>query len=467
MATFSDDFIHAMHGLLMAGLSPEEITPPNGNSSEWERKVFEDVAQVSDKARRVSIFNQYIVNIPERQQLQELVFNPPARKGIVDYIGAKGEKSFKSANYVDVLARLGYEFRQCDLDDSIEVNKQPVSDTVEAEIRARCRDIGLSKLQYMRDAYVMEAAKNHYNPILDYLNSLTWDGVDWIETLACHLVDENDLMPILLRRWLIGAVARNFQETQNRMLVLDGKQGIGKSRFVSWLASPLPKHFHEGEIRTDDKDFKILLSNTWIWEVSELGSTIKRSDIEALKAFLTMGRINVRPAFMKNSIDKKAITSFIGTVNNIGGVLNDASGSRRFMATTLTNIDFDYVKIDINQIWAQAVALYKAGETWQIEGEERALVDQANDKYETENPVIDLINKRYDIDVTRTDWFTSTLDLVEMLHSNGWGSHSPVGEAMILASACKSIGLQKAFIGDSNKTRKKGYLGINAKLLQG
>lgn len=248
------------------------------------------------------------------------------------------------------------------------------------------------------------------------------------------------------------------------MLVLDGKQGIGKSRFVAWLASPLMRHFHEGEVKTDDKDYKLLLTNTWIWEVSELGSTIKRSDIEALKAFLTMQRVNIRPAFARNSIDKPAITSFIGTVNNIGGVLNDASGNRRFMATTVTRIDFDYTQIDVNQVWAQAVALYKQGETWNIEGEERELINSANEKYETENPVIDKIRSKYDIDPLRTDWFTPTLELVEMLHEAGWGSHSPVGEAMIIASACKSVGLQKGYLGDTNNKRRMGYFGINRRL---
>jgi hypothetical protein len=454
-----------MHGLLMAGLSSEEITPPNGNSSEWERRVFGDVSSVPDKAKRVQIFNQYIVNMPERQKLQELIFNPPSRKGIVEYIGSKAEKAFKSANYVDVLARLGYEFRQCDLDDSIEVNHQVISDTIEAEIRARARDIGLNKLQYMRDAYISEAAKNHYNPILDYFESLSWDGIDWIETLACHLVDENDIMPIILRRWLIGAVARNYQETQNRMLVLDGPQGIGKSRFVAWLASPLVSFFHEGDIRTDDKDFKIYLSNTWIWEVSELGSTIKRSDIEALKSFLTTARVKVRPAFAKNTIDKKAITSFIGTVNNIGGVLNDASGSRRFMATTLTHIDFDYVKIDINQVWAQAVALYKKGEPWAIEGDERVLIDQANEKYETENPVIDMIVKSFELVPGEETAFVPTSRMIEILHDNGWGSHNPVGEAMIISTACKKIGVKKAYQ-VVNGILCRGYCGLRARINQ-
>jgi len=462
MNKFSDDFTLAMHQLL-TGVSVEEITAPNGNSAEWERELFNDIKSAPSN-KRLSIYHQKTFSMIDKPELDRSIFNPPAKVAKVEYIGKKEESAFKAANYVDVLKRLGYEFRQCDLDDSIEVNKQSISDTVEAEIRARARDIGLNRLAYLRDAYIMEAAKNHYNPIIDYLTSLQWDGVDWITTLACHLVDEHDLMPILLRRWLIGAVARVFEETQNRMLVLDGRQGIGKSRFVSWLASPLTHHFHEGEIRTDDKDFKILLSNTWIWEVSELGSTIKRSDVEALKSFLTTIRVKVRAPFQRNPIDKKAITSFIGTVNNIGGVLNDASGNRRFMATTLLNIDFDYVKIDVNQVWAQAVALYKSGETWQIEGSERELVDEANKKYETENPVIDLLRKNFEIDASREDWFVSTLRLVEVLHENGWGSHNPTGESMMIATACKSLDIKKAYQMSKEKVLQRGYSGIRAKM---
>ena len=463
--SYSDDFIYAMHDLIINGTPSDEVPPLNGKSSDWEQNVFTSISATENKKRRLQLFNQYIFSLPDRATLNDLIMNPPARMNtMIDRLEDGAEKTWTAKHYIESLTKLGFSFRLCDLDDSIEVNEQALSDVIEAEIRVACRDIGIKKLLYMRDAFITEAAKNHYNPILNYLNSLVWNGQDHIQTLAVHLVDEHDIMPVLLKRWLIGSVARNFVETQNRMLVLDGRQGIGKSRFVSWLASPLLHHFHEGEVRTDDKDFKILLTNTWIWEVSELGSTIKRSDIEALKAFLTMARINVRPAFAKNSIDKPAITSFIGTVNNIGGVLNDASGNRRFMATTLTHIDFDYVKIDVNQVWAQAVALYKDGETWNIEGEERILVDGANEKYETENPVIDKIRSKYDIDPLRTDWFTPTLDLVDILHEAGWGSHSPVGEAMIISSACKALGLQKGRSGETNADRKAGYFGINRRI---
>lgn len=459
---YSSEFIYAMHDLIVVGKAACEIQPPNGSSSDWERDVFNTLSAIPDKKRRTQVMNQYTVNLPDRATLNDLIFNPPARtSAMIDRLEKDEEKTFTAENYIDYLTRMGFSFRLCDLDDSVEVNEQVLSDVIEAGIRVRCRDVGINRLEYMRDAFITEAAKNHYNPILDYLNSLTWNGQDHITTLAVHLVDEHDLTKILLKRWLIGAVARNYEETQNRMLVLDGKQGIGKSRFVSWLASPLMRHFHEGEVKTDDKDYKILLSNTWIWEVSELGSTIKRSDIEALKAFLTMIRVKVRAPYQRNPIDKPAITSFIGTVNNIGGVLNDASGNRRFMATTLVYIDFEYTKIDVNQVWAQAVALYKSGECWNIEGEERELIDRANEKYETENPVIDKLRGKYEIDPLRTDWFTPTLELIEILHDAGWGSHSPVGEAMIIASACKKIGLQKGYLGDTNNKRRMGYFGLN------
>lgn len=78
--------------------------------------------------------------------------------------------------------------------------------------------------------------------MLDYLKSLTWDQQPHISRLAAHFSDTNGVIGLYLRKWAIGAVARAYTGAQNAGLVLDGAQGLGKSRFVRWLC-PLPKLF--------------------------------------------------------------------------------------------------------------------------------------------------------------------------------------------------------------------------------
>ena len=152
----------------------------------------------------------------------------------------------------------------------------------------------------------------------DYILSLSWDGLPHIEEVANHFQDKDCVFHLWLRRWLLGAIGKALNNDQNRMLVLDGVQGIGKSYFAKWLSDPLEKYFIEAPINTDDKDVFLRLSSKWIWEVSELGSTTRRADREAIKAFLTMREITIRRPYDRYDTHKSALASFIGTVNDEG-----------------------------------------------------------------------------------------------------------------------------------------------------
>jgi hypothetical protein len=172
----------------------------------------------------------------------------------------------------------------------------------------------------------------------------------------------------------------------------------------------------------------------------------------------------VRHPYGHHAIQKPAVCSFIGTVNNIGGFLNDASGSRRYMATTILNINYAYkTEIDINQVWAQAYALYKAGESWILEGEEKTIVDETNKKFEIENPVAEMIQTAFTLTPKDETNFVSTVRLIEILHDKGWGSHNPVGESMVIATAAKILKLKKSYQMDDVGQLTRGYSGIKEK----
>jgi predicted P-loop ATPase len=94
-----------------------------------------------------------------------------------------------------------------------------------------------------------------------------------------------------MRRWLINYVGRVFDQVQSPMLVLESPQRRGKSFFVRWLASALPEYFIEGPIIPDDRDCLFRLASGFLWECSELGATVRKSDVEALKSFITLNGV--------------------------------------------------------------------------------------------------------------------------------------------------------------------------------
>jgi predicted P-loop ATPase len=201
------------------------------------------------------------------------------------------------------------------------------------------RDAGMTRTKEAEDAYLAFAWHNRYHPIKDYLSSLAWDGQPHIKNLSEHFSDEYSMFPVWLRKWLIGSCAKVFmtprEPVQVPMLVLDGEQNLGKSQFTKYLCKPVYEYYYEGAINPDEKDCLIRVASKWIWEVSELGATTRKADQEALKAFLTYETVRVRRPYGKHDIEKTALATFIGTVNNYSGLFSDPTGSRRYLKSSV------------------------------------------------------------------------------------------------------------------------------------
>lgn len=376
-----------------------------------------------------------------------------------------------SAEYIDVLAKIGYEFAMSDLDDRVYVNGEPMSDMLAATIRAAMRDLGHFYTETIEDAYAAHALSHSFHPVKDYLHSLKWDKGEHIARLAMFFTDRDNAFYFFFRRWMIGAVAKVFSGTQNPMLVLDGAQDCGKSFFVRWLAAGLPGMHIEGPIRPDNKDDLTNLISMWIWEVAELGSTTRRSDREALKHFLTTERVTIRAPYSRHAMTKPALASFIGTVNSEGGgILDDPTGNRRFVVVELQSLDWDYVQIDVNQLWAEAFAAYEAGEEWRLQDDERVLSRQINDRYQVQDPLEDMLTQLYEMEPTRLDWVVPTNNILDTLHTLGWRLQTPRGEAMALAAALKTLPVIKPdgkITDPVSHQQVRGYLGMRRRLAVG
>ena len=351
----------------------------------------------------------------------------------------------KTEDYKRVITWLGFSFRRNEMGNIIEVNGTKIDDDIEAMLRNKFGDYGLPK-SVIQDVYREMALNNSYHPIKDYLNGLTWDGTDYITILVNeYLTETTDFGVIAFTRWMIGCIAKLFDGAQNFMLVMDGPQGIGKSHLARWLC-PLPKYFVEGELRPDNNDHKIRSMSKWIWEVGELQATTRKADREALKGFISEQVVTVRKPYAKHDVEALMLANFIGTINETGsGFLSDPTGNRRFVTVYLAKIKHAYSKeIDVNQLWAQAMHLYKQGVTNILEPQEELRRDEINKGYETSNPLTEMFFVYYDIDKTynqartaisiilrlesmglRTNQVQNLKDLAELMKKNGISQFNP------------------------------------------
>lgn len=360
-------------------------------------------------------------------------------------------------DYVKAAQAMGHTFRLNELDDSLECDGEKMSDVTEASILSHLHAQGLRNTDVARRAFLTEAGMHSYHPVKQYLEGLEWDGKDHIAHLCTFFTDSHEpihyadgtvrtALHAFHRRWFIGAVGKvyNPHRFQNPMLILDGEQGKGKSFYAKWLCSPLPHLHFEGAIRPDDKDYLGFLTRCWVWEVGELGATMRRADREALKGFVTQQEATYRPAFGRYALHKSALASFIGTVNLEGDLLNDPTGHRRFRPVNVTSLDWSYrSKVNIHQVWAQAYALYKQGETHHLSSEEALAHKYITGLYEAEDIYEGYMWKYFDVDPNNNELFTLTSDIIHALrtYTNVQGPDKSL--AMHLAITLKRMGLQK------------------------
>lgn len=102
------------------------------------------------------------------------------------------------------------------------------------------RDLDLSSRAKMDSALMEVFDKNKYNPIIDYLNTVEWDGQKRIESLFIDLLDADDteLNRYMTKIWFVAAVKRIFEPgcKFDNMIVLQGEQGIGKSSICDLIS---------------------------------------------------------------------------------------------------------------------------------------------------------------------------------------------------------------------------------------
>ena len=208
----------------------------------------------------------------------------------------------------------------------------------------------------------MAMRTNAFHPVRDYLDSLTWDGTPRLETMFIrHLgAEDTKLTRAATRKWMCAAVKRVTVPgcKFDNCLVLVGPQNIGKSSFADVLSRGW---FNDSDINMNSKDGYDALHGSWIIELAELAST-KRSDVETVKTFLSKREDTYRAAYTRRSRTYPRQCVFFGTTNE-QEFLRDRTGNRRFWPITVSHkMDRSALEAEVDQLWAEAVVLYKKGE---------------------------------------------------------------------------------------------------------
>ena len=253
------------------------------------------------------------------------------------------------------------------------------------------RDADTAQLKALLDTrYVSFSSRNHdvcfakvaddrrFHPIRDYLDSLPpWDGECRVESLfiRCLEADDTEYVRTVTRRLFAAAVARVYQPgiKFDCLTVIDGAQGIGKSTLLKELVGD--EYYSETLSLTDmdDKTGAEKLQGYWVIEIGELAG-MKKADVEKVKGFLSTTDDKYRPSYGRVVESHPRQCVVIATVNGERGYLRDITGNRRFWIIKCRQKEqarkWSFTKEERDQIWAEAVALWRGGEKLYLEDTE-------------------------------------------------------------------------------------------------
>lgn len=224
------------------------------------------------------------------------------------------------------------------------------------------------------DAIRTVASERRYHPVREYLEGLVWDGESRLDKVITEVlrVPEIAITPVsraIIRKWFVSAVARALDPgcKCDTALVLQGAQGLKKSTFFAVLGGVW---FGDTEIRIGDKDGLQQIHANWITEWGELDRITGSRHAGEVKSFVARQRDDFRPPYGRNVETYKRSCVIVGSVNP-EAFLNDPTGSRRFwVIRVVLEIDVELLREWRDQLWAEAVVAYRAGETFFLDGEQ-------------------------------------------------------------------------------------------------
>lgn len=254
---------------------------------------------------------------------------------------------------------------------------------------------GKDKIKDAKDAVL---TRHKVHPIRDYLNGLTWDGVPRLDKLIIDYIGADDtlLNRTITRKHFTAAVARIMKPgcKYDYCLIMTGPEGIGKSTLLSIMGGDW---FNDSITTTEGKEGMEQLRRAWLIELAEL-SSIKRSDVEQVKNYITRRDDIYRAAYGQVVEKHPRQCVFCGTTNE-EYFLKGSTGNRRFWVISVDgskrkyNDGYETLAHDRDQLWAEAVYYYKAGEklylSAELEAEARDRQAQYND--DSDDPMRDML----------------------------------------------------------------------------
>jgi len=262
---------------------------------------------------------------------------------------------------------------------------RPLKDTDYTQIRIQLEGRGFKNpgRELVRDAVLKVAEDHEFDSAIQWGRGQVWDGVKRVDTCMVRYFNAEDTpYARAVGRYLWTALAGRLLtpgEEVHMVPVLVGAQGSGKTQGVKAL-SPTPDAFVEVNLEHRDDNLARGLRGKLVGELGELRGLQSR-DAEAIKAWISRSHEEWTPKYMEFTTKFPRRVVFIGTTNT-DEFLADDTGERRWLPLRVGTTDLASLRDDRDQLWAEAIHLYRAGGVQWAEAQTLAVDEHAAFKVE-------------------------------------------------------------------------------------
>lgn len=214
----------------------------------------------------------------------------------------------------------------------------------------------------MSQAVIEVAYRHPRNCVTEWLDTLVHDGTARLETFfSDHFgASNNEYTQAAGKNFWLSLVARAYRPgcKVDNMIVLEGAQGIGKSQALQAIGGTWFAEMHESA--TNPKGFAEILQGKLLIEITEMDS-FNRAEVNRVKQTISCPSDRFRASYGRHAQDHPRQCIFVGTTNR-DDWNRDETGARRFWPIACHgDVMLDAIRANREQLFAEAVARYKAG----------------------------------------------------------------------------------------------------------
>lgn len=247
-----------------------------------------------------------------------------------------------------------------------------------------------------------------FNPVHDYIGSLRgkYKGPSQIDLLcnSLHLVDETarKRRVVVMRKWLVATVACALGIRQNDVaLGLVGERaGIGKTTFFEQIVPESLKEYYQ-VAQKDERVFQMhtAFAQRFLLNFDEFAAITQASE-QLFKQLMSAQEVVVRRPGSRYVETVPRVASCCFTSNKtqqMGGFIrtSDEGMLRRLAVIEVDSIDDYRERLDVDQLWAEAVMLLDGGfdPVWSQQEYQNFVTD--NRQYVVESKSVRLIRRYF------------------------------------------------------------------------